>query len=69
MEATMPTLPSKLGHNHLPWNKGRLLGQKRPLRPKDVWAIRSSKTESVILPCSVSRSTVNYEGAISSVCK
>jgi integrase len=36
----MPTLPSKLGHNHLPWNKGRLLGQKRPLRPKDVWAIR-----------------------------
>lgn len=23
-----------------PWNKGRLLGQKRPLRPKDVWGIR-----------------------------
>src|ERR1700732_3884163 len=23
-----------------PWNKGRLTGQKRPLRPKDVWAIR-----------------------------
>jgi integrase len=23
-----------------PWNKGRLIGQKRPLRPKDVWAIR-----------------------------
>jgi len=26
--------------NHHPWNKGRLVGQKRPLKPKDVWAIR-----------------------------
>jgi integrase len=24
----------------IPWNKGRLTGQKRPLKPKDVWAIR-----------------------------
>src|SRR5216683_7148603 len=23
-----------------PWNKGRLTGQKRPLKPKDVWGIR-----------------------------
>jgi integrase len=23
------------------WNKGRLVGQKRPLRPKQVWAIRA----------------------------
>src|SRR5476651_585544 len=23
-----------------PWNKGQLIGQKRPLKPKDVWAIR-----------------------------
>ena len=23
-----------------PWNKGRLVGQKRPLQPKEVWAIR-----------------------------
>ena len=22
------------------WNKGRIVGQKRPLQPKDVWAIR-----------------------------
>ena len=22
------------------WNKGRLIGQKRPLKPKDVWTIR-----------------------------
>lgn len=23
-----------------PWNKGRLVGQKAPLKPKDIWAIR-----------------------------
>jgi hypothetical protein len=23
-----------------PWNKGRLIRQKRPLKPKDVWTIR-----------------------------
>jgi hypothetical protein len=23
-----------------PWNKGRLIGQRRPLKPKDVWTIR-----------------------------
>ena len=23
-----------------PWNKGKLIGQKRPLRPKEIWAIR-----------------------------
>ncbi|MCZ4368769.1 integrase, partial [Sulfitobacter dubius] len=22
------------------WNKGRIVGQKRPLQPKHVWAIR-----------------------------
>ena len=25
---------------HIPWNKGRLIGQKAPLRLKDIWAIR-----------------------------
>jgi integrase len=30
----------KSDHSRAPWNKGRLVGQKRPLRPKDVWAIR-----------------------------
>jgi integrase len=24
----------------VPWNKSRLVGQKRPLKPKEVWAIR-----------------------------
>ena len=33
-------LKSKTAHLGTPWNKGRLVGQKRPLRPKEVWAIR-----------------------------
>lgn len=27
-------------HSREPWNKGKLVGQKRPLKPKDIWAIR-----------------------------
>lgn len=28
-------------HTHqIPWNKGRLLGQKPPLKPKEIWSIR-----------------------------
>ena len=30
----------KSNPSRTPWNKGRLIGQKRPLRPKEVWAIR-----------------------------
>lgn len=26
--------------NHTPWNKGKLIGQKSPLKLKDIWAIR-----------------------------
>ena len=33
-------IKSKTAHLSTPWNKGRLVGQKRPLRPKEVWAIR-----------------------------
>ena len=25
---------------HIPWNKGKLIGQKPPLKLKEVWAIR-----------------------------
>jgi hypothetical protein len=28
-------------HSHAPWNKGKLVGQKAPLKPKEVWAIRA----------------------------
>ncbi|MCP1603734.1 hypothetical protein J2T46_001664 [Pseudomonas citronellolis] len=27
-------------NSHQPWNKGKLVGQKAPLRLKDIWAIR-----------------------------
>jgi integrase len=26
---------------HQPWNKGKLVGQKAPLKPREVWAIRT----------------------------
>jgi hypothetical protein len=40
-EATMhTTIPLPVPCKRAPWNKGRLIGQKRPLKPKDVWAIR-----------------------------
>jgi hypothetical protein len=40
-EATMHTaIPLTVSCKRAPWNKGRLTGQKRPLKPKDVWAIR-----------------------------
>lgn len=28
--------------HHQPWNKGKLIGQKAPLKLKDIWAIRIS---------------------------
>jgi hypothetical protein len=41
-EATMHTaIPSQVVSKPDPWNKGRLIGQKSPLKPKDVWAIRA----------------------------
>jgi len=33
-------IPALVGLSKVPWNKGRLIGQKRPLKPKEVWAIR-----------------------------
>lgn len=27
--------------NRVPWNKGKLVGQKAPFKPKDVWALRA----------------------------
>lgn len=26
--------------HHIPWNKGKLIGQKSPLKLKEIWAIR-----------------------------
>jgi site-specific recombinase XerC len=33
-------IPSTVRPQIAPWNKGHLIGQKRPLKPKDVWSIR-----------------------------
>ena len=33
--------PSPIQHpSHIPWNKGKLSGKKRPLKLKEIWAIR-----------------------------
>ena len=40
METTMATDLSVPAPRRGPWNKGLLIGQKRPLKPKDVWTIR-----------------------------
>jgi len=40
-EAIMRTsIPTLMGFTQCPWNKGRLIGQKRPLKPREVWGIR-----------------------------
>src|SRR6202022_1743430 len=35
-----PMLVRSIGREQRPWNKGLLVGQKRPLEPKHVWSIR-----------------------------
>jgi hypothetical protein len=36
----MPNANQSSAQRCHPWNKGRLIGQKRPLKPKEVWGIR-----------------------------
>ena len=40
VETTMSAIKTDSVGSRAAWNKGRLVGQKRPLRPKEVWAIR-----------------------------
>jgi hypothetical protein len=35
-----PQSRPSLRPKNIPWNRGRLVGQKRPIKPKDVWIIR-----------------------------
>ena len=45
-----------------PWNKGKLIGAKPPLRPNQVWSIRTRLMIAgprETLPCSIWRSTAN----------
>lgn len=34
------TLNSEAISNHIPWNKGKLIGQRPPLKQQEVWSIR-----------------------------
>jgi integrase len=34
------TIITSNDHHHVPWNKGKLTGQKPPLKLKEIWAIR-----------------------------
>lgn len=36
----MYLLTHSLKAPYIPWNKGKLIGQKAPLKLKDIWAIR-----------------------------
>ncbi|VUZ28813.1 Uncharacterised protein [uncultured Comamonas sp.] len=53
------------------WNKGKLVGQKAPLKLKDIWAIRIHLQNAHAvrdLAMFTSRSTASSEVATSSVC-
>jgi hypothetical protein len=50
------------GQGHEPWNKGKLVGQKSPLKLKDIWAVRirlQMATAFATLPCSIWPSTAS----------
>ena len=48
------------------WNKGRIVGQKRPLKPKHVWTIRVRLTALRTKPPSatIHRSFCSYEKVV-----
>jgi len=50
-----------------PWNRGKLLGQKPPLKLKEIWAIRircNSRGAPENSRCSTSQLTASYAAAI-----
>ena len=52
----------------VPWNKGKIVGAKPPLRPKHVWSIglsSRSKVERAIWQCSTSPSIASSAAATS----
>jgi hypothetical protein len=57
-------IPAFVGFTKAPWNKGRLIGQKRPLKPKDVWAIRTGLTIPVTSLVAAGEQAVQQNQAI-----
>jgi integrase len=55
-------IPSSARSKNAPWNKGRLIGPKRPLKPKDVWSIRVHETPEVRAGCLSWASPLQLEG-------
>jgi len=51
--------------NDVPWNKGKLIGAKPPLRQKHVWAIRGmlQNGRNATSQCSILPSTVSCVAA------
>ncbi len=39
-ETVMNSTTPEIAKTHEPWKKGRLIVQKAPPKPKDIWAIR-----------------------------
>jgi hypothetical protein len=37
----MTDVTDAVSAKHIPWNKGKIIGAKPPLRPKHVWSIRT----------------------------
>lgn len=55
--------------SRVPWNHGRMIGPKPPLKPKHIWAIRTRLQHEIAfatLPCSTSRLTASCEVVTSS---
>ena len=55
---SIETLPA-IRPARVPWNKGRIVGQKRPLLPKHVWSIRfrlemAAKSDTSLTSCYMS---------------
>jgi hypothetical protein len=56
-----------VAYHPTPWNQGKLIGQKPPLKLREIWALRTRlemarKTKE--LACSTSRSTASSGAAI-----
>lgn len=52
-----------------PWNKGRLCGQKRPLKLQEIWSIRirlQLRSVPVTWPCSISPRVAGYNPELES---